>query len=154
MKNYFPAYDTFMFLLLLVPAGYAGAEVYPYADVMLVETEEVDGGYIFTVEVDSPDKGCDQYANWWEVLSVDGRLIYRRLLAHSHTDEQPFIRDGGPINIKPDSELIIRAHMHPLGYGGKAYRGSVDGGFVSTDLASSFAEEVLKQPPFADYCEG
>jgi len=154
MKNYFTAYATFIFLLLLVPAVYADAQAYPYADVVSVETEEVDGSYTFGVEVDSPDKGCDQYANWWEILSADGKLIYRRLLAHSHTDEQPFIRDGGPVNIMPDSELIIRAHMHPSGYGGKAYKGSVDGGFVATDLPPSFAAEVLKQPPFADYCAG
>lgn len=103
----------------------------PVADVLSVTAHGDAGTYQFTVEIASPDTGCGQYADWWEVLDSDGALLYRRILTHSHVDEQPFIRSGGPVAIDPDTEIWVRAHLHPAGYGGQAMRGSVAGGFVS-----------------------
>ncbi|MCB0054175.1 MAG: hypothetical protein KDE24_32035, partial [Caldilinea sp.] len=67
------------------------------ADVFGVTVRGDDGAYQFSVEIASPDTGCNQYADWWEVLDSDGNLLYRRILTHSHVDEQPFIRSGGPV---------------------------------------------------------
>lgn len=100
------------------------------ADVRDVRVRGDIGAYQFLVEVASPDTGCDQYADWWEVLAADGSLLYRRILTHSHVNEQPFTRGGGPVSIAPDSEVWVRAHLHPTGYGGRMMRGSVAGGFV------------------------
>ena len=36
--------------------------------------------YTFAVTVSSPDTGCDRYADWWEVVTPEGELIYRRVL--------------------------------------------------------------------------
>ena len=111
-----------------------------------------DGNYNFTVTLKSPDTGCDQYANWWEVISEDGTtLIYRRILGHSHVDEQPFSRSGGPVDISPNTEVIIRAHMHPSGYGDGliTMKGTVDDGFTTFEIPKNFAatfENVQPQP--------
>ena len=62
------------------------------ANVMEVQATGAPNAYQFEVKVSSPDTGCDQYADWWEVLSEDGQLIHRRVLLHSHVGGQPFTR--------------------------------------------------------------
>ena len=69
------------------------------------------GAYTFSVSVRSPDTGCEGYAYWWEVVSPDGELLYRRVLLHSHVDEQPFLRSGGPVQIGPNDTVVVRGHM-------------------------------------------
>jgi len=103
--------------------------------------------YQFAIEVSSSDTGCDQYADWWEVVTGEGQLVYRRILDHSHVDEQPFIRSGGPIAIEPDTIVFIRAHMHPGGYGGAVMQGSVHDGFEEVRIGANFAPELENELP-------
>ena len=86
------------------------------AEVTSVSVSGGAGAYTFSVGVKSPDTGCEQYADWWEVLSEDAQLIYRRILTHSHVTEQPFTRSGGPVTVDTGQIIIIRAHMNNLGY--------------------------------------
>ncbi len=123
------------------------------ADVSAVAASGEPGAYRFNVTIRSPDKGCAQYANWWEVVSEDGRLLYRRVLVHSHVDEQPFTRDGGPVAIGPDTEVWVRAHQHPQGYGGIAHKGSVRGGFRAAVPPAGFAASLSKTPPLPNSCD-
>lgn len=118
------------------------------ANVMAVEANGESGDYTFAVTVRSPDTGCDQYADWWEVVSADGKdLIYRRILAHPHIDEQPFTRSGGTVPIPPDSTVVVRAHMNNQGYGGQAMRGTPAGGFSATDLPPDFGKNIDPASP-------
>lgn len=122
------------------------------ADIISVEATGEPNNYQFAVEIASPDQGCSQYADWWEVLAEDGSLRYRRVLLHSHVDEQPFVRSGGPVPIAPDEVVIVRAHMHPSGYGGQVFRGSVRDGFAASSLAASFAAELAEVAPLPQGC--
>ena len=122
------------------------------ADVVSVQAKGSAGAYQFSVEVSSPDTGCEQYADWWEVLDEQGQLLYRRILAHSHTSEQPFVRSGGPVAIDPETPVWVRAHMHPGGYGGVAFRGSVEDGFSEAQPEPDFAAGVADQSPLPDGC--
>jgi len=122
------------------------------ADVRTVSVSGEPNAYRFSVEIQSPDLGCEQYADWWEVLSVEGELLYRRILAHSHVNEQPFVRSGGPVPIAPDTVVWVRAHMHPGGYGGVAFKGSVEGGFQAADYAPDFALDAAETPPLPEGC--
>jgi hypothetical protein len=123
-----------------------------YANVRSVQVSGDEGAYQFSVGISSPDTGCDQYADWWEVVSQDGVLIYRRILLHSHVGEQPFVRSGGPVAIPSDSVVIIRAHMNTDGYGGVVFQGSVGSGFVETELDRDFAADLNGKPPLPEGC--
>jgi len=64
------------------------------AEVQSVKATGKSNSYTFAVTIKSPDIGCDRYADWWEVITPEGELLYRRVLLHSHVDEQPFTRTG------------------------------------------------------------
>lgn len=123
------------------------------ANIISVKVRGGSGSYTFSVEISSPDTGCNQYADWWEVISEDGKLLYRRILAHSHADEQPFIRSGGPVKITSDTIVWVRAHMHPGGYGGIAFKGSVKDGFKKAPLSPKFAGDAANLPPLPEGCD-
>jgi hypothetical protein len=122
------------------------------ADVTSVQVSGSDGAYQFSVQVSSPDTGCDQYADWWEVLTEDGELVYRRVLLHSHVGEQPFTRSGGPAAIQAGTVVWVRAHMNTGGYGGQVLKGSVQTGFEPAELSPDFAADLADQPPLPEDC--
>jgi len=122
------------------------------ASVISITSSGKENKYTFSVGVLSPDKGCNQYANWWEVISENGTLIYRRILTHSHVNEQPFVRSGGSINISANDVVIIRAHMNTSGYGVIAFKGSVQSGFKSVTLEDDFAQNLEKINPQPGKC--
>ena len=136
----------------------------PYANVTAVATTGTPGAYTFNVTIESADIDCSQYADWWEVLSDDGALVYRRILEHSHTDANgssdadapgnTFTRSGGPVPVTDTDVVVVRAHMSVGGYNGAVMRGSVADGFVqATDLGADFASDVELVEPQPDGCE-
>ena len=122
------------------------------AKVLSVTISGDENQYSFNVEVESPDTGCDQYADWWEVISPDSSLIHRRILAHSHVDEQPFRRSSGPVAISKNETVIIRAHMNNLGYGSQILIGSVSKGFSIDSISTNYAIELASAPPLPGSC--
>jgi hypothetical protein len=123
-----------------------------FADVLSVRVTGNPGAYQFAVKISSPDTGCDQFADWWEVVSVDGRLLYRRILLHSHVDENPFLRSGGPVEISPDEVVFVRAHLNPIGYGGQVMKGTVQAGFESVEAEAGFGSALERVPPQPEDC--
>lgn len=122
------------------------------AQVTNVTATGQDGQYTFSVTILSPDLGCQQYANWWEVIDFDGNLLYRRILGHSHVDEQPFTRSGAPISISENKEIYIRAHMNTTSYGSNVFKGSVTNGFTSSNLDVEFAKGAEEVAPLPTGC--
>lgn len=117
-----------------------------------VSASGAPNNYTFSVTIESPDTGCDQYADWWEVINMEGELLYRRILAHSHVNEQPFTRTGAPVPVEENTEVIIRAHMNNLSYGSQVYRGSVRDGFTVDSLAIEFALDLETEAPLPGDC--
>ncbi len=123
------------------------------ASIVSVSVNGKASNYTFNVGVSSPDMGCNQYADWWEVLTEDETLLYRRILSHSHVNEQPFIRSGGPIAINANQIVIVRAHMNTFGYGVKTFKGSVNSGFIPKTQNADFAKSLAFQAPTPSDCD-
>lgn len=109
--------------------------------------------YTLEVTIESPDTGCDQYADWWEVFTEDGALIYRRILTHSHVNEQPFTRSGGKVDVGPDEFVYVRAHMNNLGYGSAVFSGTLRNDLEPDSLDVSFAENLASLEPLPSSCD-
>lgn len=131
------------------PPGTADA---PAADVVSVSVTGDAGAYTFAVGVRSDETGCDRYADWWELVTPEGALVYRRILDHSHPDEQPFVRTGGPVAVAADDPLVVRAHLAPGGFVGAAMRGTAAQGFAPITLESGFAADLEAMPPQPAAC--
>lgn len=123
-----------------------------HANVQSVQVSGEPGAYQFAVEISSPDSGCEQYADWWEVISEDGQLLYRRILLHSHVDEQPFTRTGGPVDIVADTVVYVRAHMNTVGYGGAVMKGTAQGEFEPAEVEAGFGSDLERVPPQPEDC--
>jgi hypothetical protein len=145
-------FATVILTILSCASPPAPADDAVLADVVSVAIRTEAGGVTLEVGIESPDTGCEQYADWWEVVDSEGRLIYRRILRHSHVDEQPFVRSGGPVEGDEGATLWVRAHMHPGGYGGKAMKGSLRDGFELADPEPGFAQDLADEPPLPDGC--
>lgn len=145
-------------------AGAGGATfVEPYANVVKVTTSGTEGKYTFNVSVESSDIDCTQYANWWEVLTEDGALAYRRIIDHSHTDENgtsdpdkpgnTYTRNGGPVPVTADTVVLVRSHLSTGGYNGMVMRGTAAGEFVQApDIDGDFAPDVELLEPQPTSC--
>jgi len=123
-----------------------------FADVLSAQVTGEPGAYQFAVEIASPDTGCEQFADWWEVVSEDGQLLYRRILLHSHVDEQPFTRSGGPVDINAGDVVYVRAHMNTTGYGGTVMQGTVQDGFKPVEVETGFGSDLERIPPQPEDC--
>ena len=128
------------------------AEPSSEARVLAVTSSGNEGAYSFSVELSSPDTGCEQYADWWEVVSDSGTLIYRRILTHSHVNEQPFTRSGSPVAITADQIVWIRVHMNNTGYSEQGAKGSVQEGFESAQIDPEFGKELDTAEPLPNGC--
>lgn len=105
-------------------AGFSGPEPANagMADVLDVRANrQPDGSFGFSVTVRHDDAGWDHYADAWEVVGPDGKVLGTRVLLHPHVNEQPFTRSLGGVAI-PDGvrTVTVRAHDKVHGHGGIA----------------------------------
>lgn len=133
-------------------AGAPATDPGAVADVVGVTVTGSEGAYTFAPAIRSDETGCDQYADWWEVLTPDGELVYRRILNHSHPDEQPFTRDGGPVAVAADAEVLVRAHLHPSGFVGQMQRGTARSGFQAVSADPALFPALGRQDPLPQEC--
>ena len=92
------------------------------ADVLKVDIRPGSAAGRFDIDVTlrHADSGWDHYANRWEVLAPDGRVLATRVLAHPHVDEQPFTRGLSGVPVPREFTWVrLRAHDLVHGYGGR-----------------------------------
>jgi len=114
------ALPGFLLLAMLCATSVVAGE----ADVIDVKVRRcAPDVYDFDVTVRSVDKRSDYYADAFEVLSPEGKLLGRRVLLHPHESEQPFTRDLYGVRIPASvTEVLVRARHKPRGYDGATMR--------------------------------
>jgi hypothetical protein len=105
-------------LLILASAAWAGE-----ADVVAVAVDrhpDTDDVFDVRVTILSNDTGDAYYANAFEVLAPDGRVLGRLDFPRPHADEQPFTRALENLKVPLGIDRItVRAHHKPRGYDGQ-----------------------------------
>ncbi len=104
-------------ILILV----SGTAIAGEADALKVKAvrDSSDDSWRFTVTVQHADEGWDHYADRWEVLDPDGRLLGTRTLLHPHVEEQPFTRSLGGVFIPETvTSVTVRAGDSVHDFGG------------------------------------
>jgi len=111
----------FLFLCATTQVGAGEVDV-----IDATATQANDGSWRFNVTLRHDDTGWDHYANQWQVVTNDGKVLATRVLAHPHVEEQPFTRSKSGIRI-PESEdsVIVRAGDSVHGVGGKTLSVSI-----------------------------
>ena len=81
---------------------------------------ETNGTFRIEVAVRHADSGWEHFADRWEVLAPDGKVLGTRVLLHPHDDEQPFTRDLGGVRVPAGiRRVVIRVHDKVHGWGSK-----------------------------------
>ncbi|QUS55165.1 hypothetical protein [Pseudovibrio brasiliensis] len=116
MENLMRALLSGVFVAMLATQAMAGDANVVAAKV----TPQADSTYRFDVTVRHGDEGWDHYADAWEVLSEDGKVLAVRTLAHPHVNEQPFTRSLSGVQVPAGMDrVVIRARDSVHGYGGE-----------------------------------
>ena len=81
-----------------------------------------DGVWRFDATVRHADTGWEHYADRWDVVGPDGKVLGVRKLRHPHETEQPFTRSLSGVRIPAGvKRVILRAHDKVHGLGGKEF---------------------------------
>jgi hypothetical protein len=91
------------------------------------EPGEAETTWTFHVTVEHPDTGWEDYANGWDVVTPQGRVLkpdpedaFTRVLLHPHVEEQPFTRSQRDVVVPEDvTQVRVRAHDIVDGFGGR-----------------------------------
>ena len=90
------------------------------ADVIDVKaTKTGERSFRFDVTVRHKDTGWDHYADRWEVLGPDRKVLATRVLYHPHVEEQPFTRSLNSVRVPIGvTRVIVRARDKVHEFGG------------------------------------
>jgi len=76
----------------------------------------------FEVTLKHADTGWDHYANKWQILSDNGKILGERILLHPHVTEQPFTRSLSHIKTpKALRQIMVRGHDSVHGFNDKIF---------------------------------
>ena len=91
------------FLLLSVSLSLQANEV---EIVKVVAHQSSDKTWTFAVTLKHGDTGWDHYANEWQVIAPDNKILATRTLYHPHVEEQPFTRNTSGVKIPASMETV------------------------------------------------
>ena len=97
------------------------------ANVVDVTVDRDGRSFGFDVTLYHDDDGEDEYANWWQVETLDGDRLGRRELLHAHSTA-PFTRSATIEVPEGVTCVVVRGHDQIHDYGGQAALVNLDSG--------------------------
>ena len=104
-------------------------------------------------ELQATEDGCNDYIDWWEVVTPIGDLLFREVFEGAHAIGEPMVGTGSDIAFTDQSIVIVRAHMNAAGYGDHAMVGSLQLGFTTALLTPDFAGLLAGESPQPPDCK-
>jgi len=98
-------------------------------------TQSSDKTWSFRVTLKHDDKGWDHYANEWQVIAPDNKILATRTLYHPHVNEQPFTRGTQGVKI-PEGVKSVRIIAKDTVHG-------LSNQAVKIDLATNKKQSIL-----------
>jgi len=80
-------------------------------------TQSSDKTWRFAVTLKHKDEGWDHYANEWQIIAPDNKILGTRTLYHPHVNEQPFTRSLDGVKIPAELKtvrIIAKDTVHGL----------------------------------------
>ncbi len=102
-------------ILLLITSLTAQANEVQIVDVKAHQGS--DKTWTFAVTLKHADEGWDHYANEWQVIAADNKILATRTLYHPHVNEQPFTRNTSGVKIPAHMDsvrIIAKDTVHGL----------------------------------------
>jgi hypothetical protein len=97
-------------------------------------TQNSDKTWNFQVTLKHTDEGWDHYANEWQVIAPDNKILATRTLYHPHVNEQPFTRGTRGVKI-PENIRTVRVIAKDTKHG-------LSKNAVELDLASHSVKQI------------
>ena len=102
MRQYFRAELVYLLCFICAPSLASEAHIEN-----VVTNKSANGKVSFTVTLRHADKSWDHYANFWQVETLQGVVLAKRVLHHPHINEQPFTRSLSSIVIPEGVRQVI-----------------------------------------------
>lgn len=112
-----------LFSTLSIIIGFITTGIAYSGEVKIVNvTVACSSSCLFSVTLQHSDEGWEHYANQWDVMTMDGKLLKSRVLLHPHVNEQPFTRSLSGVKIPAGTTRVkIRAKDLKHGYSNDEY---------------------------------
>jgi hypothetical protein len=96
-----------LWILVLLNNTYAGD-----VEIIAAKFQQTKTGiWSVNVTLKHDDAGWDHYADNWQIVDGEGKILGDRVLYHPHVDEQPFTRSLSHVNIPSHVEVVyVTAH--------------------------------------------
>jgi len=95
---------TLLLGAVLATSTIALANEVEVVDVKAIQSS--DKTWSFSVTLKHADEGWDHYANEWQVIAPDNKILATRTLYHPHVNEQPFTRGTQGVKISADIKTV------------------------------------------------
>ncbi len=96
-----------------------------------IRGNNTEDNWTFHVTLKHNDSGWDHYADAWQVVDENGKVLAKRVLYHPHEHEQPFTRSLSGVKLKGNAIIYVEAHDKVHGW--SKDRVKIDFDFVEGD---------------------